>query len=70
MVSAAVGLANDFASKTRCVPRLGRSLRDGSISPAHTPAALMTARADSANDCRVRRSVNSTEVPVTFDAPT
>ncbi|CNV53489.1 Uncharacterised protein [Mycobacterium tuberculosis] len=52
------------------MPRLGRSLRDGSISPAHTPAALMTARADSANDCRVRRSVNSTEVPVTFDAPT
>ncbi len=46
MVSAAVGFPNVLASKTRWVPRLGRSFSDESISPAHTPVALMTARAD------------------------
>ena len=45
IVSAAAGLPKALASKTRWVPRLGRSFSDGSISPAHTPVALMTARA-------------------------
>ena len=70
MVSAAVGLPKAPASKTRCVPRLGRSRNEPSISPAHTPAALMTAPAETSNDCPVRRSVNRTEVPVASDAAT
>ena len=68
MVSAAVGFPNVLASKTRWVPRLGRSFSDGSISPAHTPVALMTARADMSNDSPVRWSVSVTEVPVAWDA--
>ena len=68
MVSAAMGLPNALASNTRCVPRLGRSLIEVSTSPAHTPVALMTARADTSNDSPVRWSVRRTEVPVAFDA--
>ncbi len=45
-VSAEVGLPSAAASSTRCVPREGRTFTDGSTSPAHTPVALTTARAD------------------------
>ena len=68
MVSAAVGFPNVLASNTRWVPRLGRSFSDESISPAHTPVALITARADMSNDSPVRWSVSVTEVPVARDA--
>ena len=54
MVSAAVGLPNAAASNTRCVPRLGRNLIEESTSPAHTPLALITARADTSNDSPVQ----------------
>ena len=70
MVSAAVGLPNDFASNTRCVPRLGRSVIDVSTSPAHTPLALITARADTSNDSPVSWSVRRTDVPVACEAAT
>ena len=70
MVSAAVGLPRALASKTRWVPRLGRNRSESSISPAHTPAALMTAVADTSNDSPVRWSVNRAEVPVASVAAT
>jgi hypothetical protein len=41
-----------------------------STSPAHTPVALMTARAETSKDSPERWSVSVTEVPVAFVAPT
>ncbi len=46
---------NRAASITRCVPRLGRSRTSGSSSPAQTPVALITARADTSNSSPVER---------------
>ncbi len=70
MVSAAVGLPNAAASNTKCVPRLGRNFNAGSMSPPHTPAALITAPAFTSNDSPVRWSVSRTEVAVACDAAT
>ena len=70
MVSAAVGLPNDAASNTRWVPRLGRSLIEVSTSAAHTPVALITARAARSMDSPVSSSVSRTDDPVASDAPT
>ncbi len=70
MVSAAIGLPNVAASNTRCVPRLGRSLMDGSTSPAHTPVALITTRAANSSDSPVSSSVSSTELPAAEVADT
>ena len=64
MVSAAVGLPNEAESNTRWVPRLGRSLIDVSTSPAHTPVALITARAATSRVCPVSSSLSTTEFPV------
>ena len=69
-VSAATGLPRAAASNTRCVPRLGRSRNPGSISPAHTPVALITARAVTSNDSPPRISVSRADVAVTSEAPT
>ncbi len=71
MVSAAVGFPNEPASNTRCVPpRLGRSLIAASTSPAHTPVALITARAFTSSDSPVISSINRTEAPLAAAADT
>ncbi len=70
MVNAAAGLPNVSASNTRWVPRLGRSVIDVSTSPAHTPLALITARAFTSNDSPVSWSVRRTELPVASEAAT
>ena len=64
----AVKAAGGAGDRLVLVPRLGRSFNVGSISPAHTPVALMTARADISNDSPVRWSVSRSDVPVASDA--
>ena len=70
MVSAAVGLPNVAASNTRWVPRLGRNRIDESTSAAHTPVALITARAASSRVSPVSVSVSRTDEPVACEAAT
>ena len=61
---------NRAVSITRCVPRLGRSRTSGSSSPAQTPVALITARADTSNSSPVSVSRRRTPAPVACVAST
>ncbi len=70
MVSAAVGFPKAAASNTRWVPRLGRNVIDESTSAAHTPVALITARAVTSRDSPVSVSVSRTDEPEAAEAAT